>query len=152
MTNFQCGSNEIWMLHPTRLIEASESGLLRYTTTHTIRRHKPYIKYSLVATWFNKAYLECKFGKVHRLVYECWSGETLDSSMLICHKDDIQTNNAIDNLYKGTLSSNAIDKWKNGYWPSQELIAKQTAAKIGVPRSEECKQNISNTKRSINHV
>lgn len=47
-----------------------------------------------------------KFHFVHRLVYSCWSGESLDPRKVIDHKDSNPRNNSIDNLQQVTQKEN----------------------------------------------
>ena len=59
----------------------------------------------------------CKDGKithkrVHRLVLEAFEGPCPDG-MEACHRNDIPTDNRIDNLYWGSPSENKLDLVKN---------------------------------------
>ncbi len=51
---------------------------------------------------------------VHRGVCLAFHGEPPQDGMIICHKNDVPTDNRPDNLYWGTHSSNADDRVRNG--------------------------------------
>lgn len=51
---------------------------------------------------------------IHRLVLTAFIGPPPESHPLGCHLDDDQSNNALENLYWGTYSSNLADAVRNG--------------------------------------
>lgn len=54
-----------------------------------------------------------KIMKIHRLMLMAFVGLP-QKGQVACHKDDVKTNNFLDNLYWGTASTNAKDAIKNG--------------------------------------
>lgn len=49
--------------------------------------------------------------KVHQLsAYQMLGDEMIVSELLVCHKDEDELNNRMDNLYLGTHSSNMMDQ------------------------------------------
>lgn len=50
---------------------------------------------------------------VHRVVYETFNG-SIPKGMLVCHKNDIPSDNRIENLYVGTPQDNINDSIRNG--------------------------------------
>lgn len=65
-------------------------------------------------------YIDINFGEgqkhypIHKIVYETWIGE-LKKGEIVCHKNDNQLDNNIDNLYIGTQKDNISDCIKNGH-------------------------------------
>jgi len=50
---------------------------------------------------------------VHRLVAKAFIGQIPDG-YIVCHKDDVGTNNSLENLYIGTFKDNSADTLRNG--------------------------------------
>jgi len=50
---------------------------------------------------------------VHRLVAEAFIGH-IPNGCVVCHKDDVGTNNLLENLYIGTFKDNSDDMRRNG--------------------------------------
>jgi len=65
-----------------------------------------YVTATLYKNGKTKSYL------VHRLVAETFIGRIPDGGV-VCHKDDVGTNNFLENLYIGTQKDNASDVRKN---------------------------------------
>jgi hypothetical protein len=50
--------------------------------------------------------------RIHTVVMQTFVGFP-DEGLVICHKNDIKTDNRLENLYYGTPMDNAIDKLRN---------------------------------------
>jgi len=57
---------------------------------------------------------------IHRLMLETFVGPCPEG-MEACHKNDIKTDNRLENLYWGTHSDNSKDAWKNGSFTNRVL-------------------------------
>jgi hypothetical protein len=75
---------------------------------------------------------------VHRLICEAWHGPAPAGRPFACHKDDCKQNNVPENLYWGSVKSNANDASKNGRIPSGErhVCAKLSAADVLAIRND----------------
>lgn len=51
---------------------------------------------------------------VHQLICEAWRGPAPSSDHMVCHSDDVKSNNDPGNLYWGTRKDNGADSVKNG--------------------------------------
>lgn len=65
---------------------------------------------TLIADGKGKGYL------VHRLVALAWIGPVPFEGAKVLHKNDIPSDNRVENLYYGTQLDNAKDARKNGKW------------------------------------
>ena len=70
--------------------------------------------------------------RMNRLVLLTFEGEPSDSDMHACHRDGDRQNNALDNLYWGTVEENEADKVRHGTTPKGEQVkmSKLTAADV----------------------
>lgn len=65
-------------------------------------------------------YIDINFGEgqkhypIHKIVYETWIGE-LKSGQIVCHKNDNQLDNNINNLYAGNQKENIEDCINNNH-------------------------------------
>lgn len=63
-------------------------------------------------------YIDINFGygqrhvSIHRMVYETWNGE-IPEGLFILHKNDISTDNRLENLSVGTQKENIADCFRN---------------------------------------
>ena len=81
--------------------------------------HWRIIKTETNIDWY-KVLCICKNGwwkkiRVHRIVYCTFNNISIDTDLLILHKDDIRDNNNLDNLFIGTNKENMEDmyrKWR----------------------------------------
>jgi len=58
--------------------------------------------------------LDGKRVRIHQLVALAFHSDTWFDGAIVCHKDDVPSNNRADNLYWGTLVDNGQDASKNG--------------------------------------
>lgn len=68
----------------------------------------------------------------HQLVCEAWHGSQPSPEHVVCHRDDVKSNNNPNNLYWGTHKDNGRDKVANGLSVRGERIntAKLTEAQV----------------------
>ena len=53
---------------------------------------------------------------VHKLVALAFHGQCPDDAVLVCHWNDVGTDNRPMNLYWGDHQDNARDRWRNAAW------------------------------------
>lgn len=104
--------------------EVSDTGLVRSLPRVITRSNgvKQTISSKLLKAGLNtNGYPEVRLSKpgkaktygVHILVALTWLKKPSTADR-VCHKDDIGSNNCVDNLYWGTSSSNTLDSYVNG--------------------------------------
>lgn len=70
---------------------------------------------------------------IHRMILESFVGSPPEGKPLACHKNDIKTDNRLENLYWGSSSDNGRDAVRNNVHPQ----TKKTHCKHGHEYSEE---------------
>jgi len=106
--------------------EVSDLGNVRSWRPKGNSKTKP-TKPRLLSQWLSNGYPSVtlcvnqtmKNFLVHRLVAEAFLGAAPDK-MVVCHIDDVKTNNNVKNLKYGTYSENGKDAVKNGKLGSGE--------------------------------
>ena len=73
--------------------------------------------------------------RVHRLVALAFHGLPIRDTLMVCHKDDIKTNNCPENLYWGTHKDNMEDSVRNNRPRNQYYY--MTHCKRGHERTED---------------
>ena len=58
---------------------------------------------------------------IHRMVYEAWNGK-IPEGLFILHKNDISTDNRLENLSAGTQKENIADCFRNRHRVGKRLI------------------------------
>ena len=72
-------------------------------------------------------YVDINFGHgqrhvaIHRMVYEAWNGK-IPEGLFILHKNDISTDNRLENLSAGTQKENIADCFRNRHRVGKRLI------------------------------
>jgi len=74
-----------------------------------------------VTPWCGEKYLFVSAGggvmlAVHRLVATAFHGPCPPGAPLVCHRNDVGTDNRSSNLYWGTYQDNALDRQHNAPW------------------------------------
>lgn len=87
---------------------------------------------------------KCK--TVHRLMAEAFILNS-NNKPYVCHKNDISTDNRLDNLYWGTQYDNMSDRSVNGY-----LHSKETKKKIGQANGGENHPKAKLTENNVVHI
>lgn len=119
--------------------QASSAGRIRNNNGKILRPHlnkaRPGNRYYVVNLMAPKKSglgwkQRIKLLKVHRLVLLAFSGAP-KPGQIGCHKNDVKTENHIDNLYWGTYESNALDSIRMGTFnfPHPGLGEKHHSAK-----------------------
>jgi len=67
---------------------------------------------------------------VHRIIAQAFI-QNPNNFPLVCHRNDIKTDNRIENLYWGTHSNNRVDACNNGHWkPTSRKGEQSSSAKL----------------------
>lgn len=95
-----------------------------------VKRNKKWIILSFTNhQWYYRLSIYWKWYLVHRLVFCTFNNIPIDfmwhkSNTLVCHKNDIKTDNRLDNLFLWTQQDNVDDmikKWRKVQWKMERL-------------------------------